>query len=235
MLVMILTRNCLELTQRCIASVKAQDIPTEIHVFDNGSTDGSVEWCADNADSVYLAMKNQGVSRGWNTLLHSVFRYSRATHALVINNDVILPPYFYRELLAYDLPFVTGASVDSMEALENRGPSAQAYPGPDFSGFLIRRDCWDHVGQFDEGFVHYCGDCDYHIRASWSGVELLNSGVPFYHERSSTLKNANEEDRQSIQLRAEADRAYFYKKYGCYPWEPAYAELFTPHSTQSSR
>src|ERR1700679_2502638 len=116
-IVVILTRNCLELTKRCVESVKGQDVPTEIRIFDNGSTDGTVEWAADNVDTVYVAMRNRGVSDGWNTMLHQAFGHGGASHVLVLNNDVMLPPYFYRELLSFDLPFVSGASVDCVEAL----------------------------------------------------------------------------------------------------------------------
>ena len=100
--------------------------------------------------------------------------------------------------------------------------------GPDFSAFLIRRDCWEKVGPFDERFVHYCNDMDYHIRAHRAGVTLLNSNIKFYHERSSTLKNADPEDRERISMQADRDRATFRSMYGCFPWEPAYADLFSP-------
>jgi GT2 family glycosyltransferase len=220
---LILTRNCLDLTDRCVTSVCTQDTPASILFVDNGSTDGTFgkygSWAMD------AFSENKGVSFGWNHGLKKLFSLD-INHVLVLNNDVILPPYFYRELLAYNLPFVTGASVDCVEALQNKGPFSQAYPGPDFSAFLIRRDAWEKIGPFDENMVHYCGDCDYHVRATKAGVELLNSGVPFYHERSSTLKHASDEDREAIQIQAELDRAAFKAKYGCLPWEPAYADLF---------
>ncbi len=39
-------RNGLELTKRAIVSILAQDIPVQVHVVDNHSTDGTAEWLA---------------------------------------------------------------------------------------------------------------------------------------------------------------------------------------------
>jgi len=42
--VLILTHNCLDLTKRCVESIRAQDIDITLQVIDNGSTDGTEEW-----------------------------------------------------------------------------------------------------------------------------------------------------------------------------------------------
>ena len=62
--------------------------------------------------------------------------------------------------------------------------------------------------------VHYCSDLDYHIRAHRAGIRLLNSHVKFYHERSSTIRNANPFEREVIQRQADADRERFREKWG---------------------
>jgi GT2 family glycosyltransferase len=229
--VLILTRNCLELTKKCVASVMSQDVTVSITIFDNGSTDGTAEWAMDiaNRGDVWEANANLGVSMGWNLGLEALFK--SYDHVLVLNNDTEIPPYFYRELLNYELPFVTGASVS--ERNFGQPKFSQAYPGPDFSAFLIRKECWEKVGRFDERFKHYVGDCAYHVEATRSGIQLLNSGIPFYHERSSTLKLASDEDRNEIQMQADRDRETFKRVYGCMPWEPAYAELFTSDQPQT--
>lgn len=232
--VLLLTRNCLELTKACVKSLEGQDIPTRIVILDNGSTDGTIGWLS-SPEYHHLwsgSHQNEGVSKGWNYGLKALFAEG-AEHVLVANNDTIFPPYFYRALLACEIPFVTGASVDSIEALQNVGPFGHPYPGPDFSAFLIRRECYEKIGPFDESMINYCGDCDYHVRGHRLGMQLLNSGVPFYHERSSTLKKASEIDRAAICLQAERDRAAFKAKYGCMPWEPAYAELFLESTTKT--
>jgi GT2 family glycosyltransferase len=225
--VLILTRNCLEMTKRCVESVRGQDIPTTVHIIDNGSTDGTPEWITANKcgfDTGYHFMRNEGVSVGWNFQLGLLFEGADAEHVLVLNNDTELPSYFYRKLLSYDLPFVTGISVD--EPKDHPDSWQQPAESPDFSAFLIRRDAWEKVGRFDERMKLYASDCDWCVRAYRAGIKPMNSGVPFRHERSSTLRHAPPADRAAIEKQADADRRVFKEKWGCFPWEPEYSKLF---------
>ena len=235
--VLILTHNCLELTKKCVASIQAQDIPTFIFIFDNGSTDGTQEWIEKNKIAGVGLNVNKGVSYGWNKTLSVMFDGfngdtnvfddgSTAEHILVVNNDTIIPPWFYSSLLSYDVPFVTGVSVDSTDAIREPEPRKELAPCPDFSAWLIRREAWDKVGPFNEEMVNYASDNDWHVRAHRAGIQLWNAGVPFYHERSSTLRNASPKERRIIELQADADRKVFRELYGCLPWEPGYADLF---------
>jgi GT2 family glycosyltransferase len=100
-------------------------------------------------------------------------------------------------------------------------------PCPDFSAFLITREMWQVVGPFDERMVHYASDNDYHVRACRAGRQLWNAGLHFYHERSSTLRQASAEERAQIEAQANADRAVFKGLYGCNPWDPEYSALIT--------
>ena len=98
--------------------------------------------------------------------------------------------------------------------------------GPDFSAFLIRRECWEEVGPFEEQMVLYCQDCDYDIRARRLGIPLWKSNMPFYHVNSQTLKRPAPADAAEIQARANDDREVFRQKYGCLPGTREYGELF---------
>jgi GT2 family glycosyltransferase len=208
--VLILAHNCLELTKRCIESVRRQDIPVVVSVIDNGSTDGT--FLEIGADILLRYASNEGVSRGWNRGLNFLFK--SADHVLVLNNDVVIPSWFYRELLAYDAPFVTGFSVNSMEVLKQGPARIPLVGGPDFSAFLIRRDAWEKIGPFEEKMKFYAQDCDYHIRAAREGIPLLTAHFPFYHERSSTLRLASPKEAEEIHAQANADREAFHKKWG---------------------
>ena len=90
--VLILTHNNLELTKRCVESVLKQDIPTEVLIYDNGSTDGTVEWLpeewvrSDKRVTYSLLGSNRGVSAAWNlslihiyTFPHRCYKSSRTT------------------------------------------------------------------------------------------------------------------------------------------------------------
>lgn len=224
--VVLLTRNNLELTKRCVESVLAQDVPTDLCVFDNASSDETVQWSRSVTKRVQAMPSNVGVSVGWNFFLRHVFDCLDARHVLVLNNDVALPIWFLRRLLSLDLPFVTGVSVGNMEEIAEEPPVKELMPCPDFSGFLIRRDAWQTIGPFDEALNSYCGDLDYHIRAHRKGIRLLNAGIPFFHERSSTINNASPKDKRVLQLQADADRQTFFEKWGVAACSPEYDAMF---------
>ena len=234
--VLILTHNCLELTKRCIESIRAQDTSdVKIFVLDNGSTDGTIDWIYSQKDIyTFLRLENDGVSAGWNRLLGILFHCKPhglhkagwcAEHVLVVNNDTILAPWTYRKMLEYDAPFVTGVSYTDLDAVmssENMGSGPT--PGPDFSCFLIRRDCWENVGPFDENMVHYCSDVDYDIRARKAGIMLQNSHIKFYHERSSTIRLSP--DCAAIHEQSAKDHEAFRAKYGVLPGQPGYERIW---------
>jgi GT2 family glycosyltransferase len=214
--VLIVTHNCLEMTKRCVESVDRQSVRSELCIIDNGSIDGTKGWLFHQSSTIQGVMHsdNAGVSAGWNIGLIYFLDRLKYSHVLVINNDVVLPPWFYSELLSYEMPFVTGVSVDNMDTIRELPPRVPLVSHPDFSAFLIRRDAWEKIGPFDEGMKFYAQDCDYHVRACKAGVPLLAANLPFYHERSSTLRLASPEEQAEIQTQASADREYFHKKWG---------------------
>ena len=225
--VLVLTHNGLEMNKRCIQSVLYQDIPTWIYLVDNDSHDNSYEWAKTVEDVVPVQFVPQiGVSGGWNHGLKTLFECEGAEHVLVINSDVVLPRWFFSSLLSYDGPFISGVSVGTMEEIANPEPRKELAPCPDFSAFLLTRECWHKVGPFDESMFLYASDLDFHIRAHRSGVRLMNSGVAFYHERSSTINNASSRERWEIQMQADADRMRLHEKWGCHAWDASYAAMF---------
>jgi GT2 family glycosyltransferase len=226
--VLMLTHNAKAMTERALISIMGQDVrDPHLLIIDNGSSDGTREWVREMAGFSYSRyLENRGVSFGWNEGLAMFFEEFDANHVLVVNNDVVLPPWFYSELLSYDLPFVSGNSVDKMSQIETKPERGPLVPHPDFSAFLIRREAWEKVGPFDENMKHYASDNDWHVRAHRAGVKLWKANLPFYHERSSTLRLASPEERAEIEEQANKDRAVFQSKYGCIPWGPGYDELF---------
>ncbi len=229
--VLILTHNTMQLTACCVASILAQDCgDIVIDFIDNGSTDGTYPWAKTNIPLPRMLLQftpQIGVSAGWNVGLGEIFEAQEESHALVVNSDTVLPPWFYSTLLSYDGCFVTGVSVGSMGEIAAPPPRKELVGHPDLSAFLIRKDCWEEVGRFDETMVHYCQDLDYHIRAWRKGLYLMNAGVPFYHERSSTLKNAAHKDKRMIELQADADRERFFEKWGVRACSQQYDDMFS--------
>lgn len=223
---LILTRNNLKLTMRTVESIRKQNIPVAVHIIDNGSSDGTVEWAQENGYLMHAFDDNAGVSAGWNRGLSCLFSEPRTSRVFVINNDVVLPPFFMRELLSYDEPFVTGIAVDDIEIIKELGARQPLQPHPDFSAFMIRRDAWEKLGVFDDRMKLYCSDCEYHIRGHRAGVGMWKANIPYLHERSSTMANATPEDRVKLHQQANEDRRMFRELFGCLPGEPAYSSLF---------
>ena len=221
--VLILAHNNLTLTRRTVASVRQQDIPgISIFVVDNDSTDGTREWLIEEKIPFARFSPQLGVSAGWNYGLDQWFSQG-AEHVFVFNNDIRIAPWFCRSLHMYRWSFVSGAP---SEQWEDEPEPTEPTNNPCFSAFLIRRSCWYQVGKFDEDMKHYASDCSYHVRAHRMGIPLINSNLPFYHETSSTLRNAPAEEREAIEKQADADREVFRAKYGTIPGEPGYADLF---------
>lgn len=241
--VLILSYNNLEALKKCVESVRAQDVPDlYLRILDNASTDGTIEWLNGLWDSGYKDKwswfsfgRNIGVSCGWNHGLNEFFNRSAtqdgfpADHCLVLNQDTILPPYFYRELLSANAPFVTGCPVGEQQDLDAFDVKPEhLHSSPCFSAFLIRRDCWEVVEPFDETMFSWASDCDYHVRAHLLGIKLQMSEVPFAHRAGTTIRTASPEMRKWFGERANKDRAVFREKYGCEPGTPEYGALFAP-------
>src|SRR5580704_8066966 len=128
-----LAHNCLSMTRRCVQSVFQQDIPgVEPFIIDNDSTDGTREWLISERIPHARFSPQLGVSAGWNFGLDWFFRQPEVEQVLVIGNDTYLPSNFYREMMSYSAPFITG--IADYEAKDT-------IPGvigecPDFSAFL---------------------------------------------------------------------------------------------------
>ncbi|MGI8873657.1 MAG: glycosyltransferase [Egibacteraceae bacterium] len=86
--VIVLAWNQLELTQRCIESIRrCTDLPYELIAVDNGSTDDTASYLAAAADVAILNPDNRGFSAGFNQGL------ARASGEYVcfLNNDTKVP------------------------------------------------------------------------------------------------------------------------------------------------
>ena len=224
--VLILTHNNLDLTKKCVDSIIKQDTDCWVHAIDNDSSDGSYEWLKGSTLGALQFSPQIGVSAGWNVGLNNLFNNEGAEHVLVLNNDTILPTFFYRELLAYNLPFVSGRETTTLSDLDLPFEQGEYGGGPQFSCFLIRKDAWEKIGPFDETMWGWCSDCDYHIRAHRLGIRLLCSPVRYYHERSSTIETALPKEKRQLQMQADADRLMFAQKYGFRVFDPQYTAMF---------
>ncbi len=233
--VVVVTRNNRHLTAAAVRSILAQDVPVSLLLVDNASTDNTARWAAARGFTSILYPHQVALAQCWNDALRALWKAGR-DRAIVCNNDIELRSDTARVLNAHGGDFVTGVSVDSREEMgrpmeagmfTERNIARTERPHPDMSCFLIRKSVTDRVGWFDESYYPaYCEDMDYHVRMHRAGIRAVSISVPFLHQRSSTLKQADAAERSRIQRGAERNRAKFKQKYGCSPDSPEYAALF---------
>ncbi len=207
-----------EMTRKCVDSALAQDVDDiEVLVVGNGCVDNTMQmvqarYWNDKRVRVIAHASMKSLNYVWNDAIESAFVEGLA-YVLVINNDIVMRPDTFKLLRDDGGLFVTGVSVGRMEEIASVAPESRS-PHPCFSCFLVRRECWDLVGGFDEAFWAYASDADYHLRMDRAGVDAYALNVPFYHETSSTLRLVDNDTRDRLQRKADEDRAYFKKKYG---------------------
>lgn len=227
---LVLTHNNLDLTKECVESLRGQDIPVSVLIFDNGSTDGTPEWALNEGMIFFASPINVGFSRGMNLGLNAAFR-SGADYVLCPGSDTVMPPSYYRTLLELDLPVVSGVQdIEGhrvrKEDLERPFPVQPIRPNPDFSCLLWRKEAWERLGGFDASMVNYASDCDMHLRAHRLGLKMYHAQVPFFHYGSSTLRNAPAKERKELEMQADADRLAFAEKWEFTVGSPEYNAAF---------
>ena len=210
--------NQLALTRDAIASCLAQDIAGGVRVLcviDRGDA-GVTQWLrAQGKAAQVVEAPGCGVSKAWNLALEHVFDTLGGEHALVVNSDVRLRPDTYRRLVDDGGLFVTCVGTSSGAKFPGEEPNPdRVRPHPDFSCFLIRRECWQGVGIFDPNMRIYCSDGDYHLRLNHAGIRAYCLDLPFWHYASGSLKQTDPDDRERILKIAGQDREVFRQKWG---------------------
>jgi GT2 family glycosyltransferase len=231
--VVIVSHNNLDLLRAAITSVERQDVPVSLMVVDNESA-GDVRAFLHSKPGVVSVFFNpqHSIAKAWNTALQYLFTDREAERVLVLNSDVVLRGDTYRWLETERAPFVTGVGVHTPEQVgEPRSPNPQlTRPHPDFSCFMISRDCYEYVGPFDECFrPAWFEDNSYHVRMHRAGIQAYSIDLPFLHVGggAQTLKRAGIEESLALSAAFEGNRQQFIAMYGCDPADmKEYEKLF---------
>ena len=228
-MIVMVCRNNLKLSKKCLETLLAQTVQSAVLVVDNASTDGTTRYMASQqalGQPIYRMTYStvESVSRCWNLALDWAWLRG-LTEVMVVNNDTELLPETYELLLRYRPWYgvVTGISVNREPKLPETFPPS---PHPDYSCFMIAREAHRKV-RFDEKYEGaYFEDGDHHIRLHRAGIEAISIPVEFRHHRSSTLRGAGPEEQSRINLHYELNQQRFHRQYGCLPGTKAYDRLF---------
>lgn len=236
--IVIPTYNGLHLLSPCIESIrKHTPDPYEIIVVDNGSNDGTAEYCVRERLTFISLPSNEGFPAACNRGLS----IASGEQLMLLNNDCLVGPGWLSNLLAAlhsaeDVgivgPVTNYASGKQQVECSYSGPEefykfAAAYNLPDSAKwqesmrivglcFLMKRSTFEVVGQLDERFSpgHYEDD-DYCYRARAHGYRLLICGDAFiHHEGSASFKADHPEGWTDIISRG---RQLFIEKWGVDP------------------
>jgi hypothetical protein len=109
-----------------------------------------------------------------------------------------------------------------VSAAEERETSLFLFPfeaGAMFCVFLIKHECWQRVGRFDESFwPGYFEDDDYHRRMKLIGIEEFQvPDTDYYHHVSATLKTLSPTERGVQSTQFVRNREYYIHKWGGLP------------------
>jgi GT2 family glycosyltransferase len=199
--VVIPTFNRADLVLECLASLERQQVPMEIIVVDDGSTDGTGEQITAAHPRVRVPRleRNSGFAIATNTGI----RAARAEWVLLLNNDVTLAEDCIARMLAAaarehaDMVAPLILWRDSPEQIYSRGDRVRRNGRPGAIGFreslragisseepfgvsaacgLYHRRVFDTVGLLAEDFVAYFEDADLCFRARLAGLRAAVAG-----------------------------------------------------------
>lgn len=216
--------NLLSYTKECLSHIEAHtDLPYEIIIIDNGSTDGTKEYLKNVPARVITNSENRGVYVAWNQGIAA----SKGEYICIMNNDILVTPGWAPALLrfsqkeprrvigpamregALDYPLIEFAKTFTA-ACRN---ASRRFELCNFSLVLFRRSFFDEVGIFDEQFFITRGDDDMVLRLKSKGIEEAVTGGAFVHHYSEKTQEDITRSANLLDIRKKDD-ALFQKKWG---------------------
>jgi len=238
--IIIPTYNGLHLLIPCVEAIRRfTEVPYEIIIMDNGSSDGTAEYGLREGLIVVVMPDNAGFPAACNRGLS----IASGDQLLLLNNDVIVSPRWLSNMLtalysSEDVGMVGpvtnycsgGQQVDiHWNGLTEYYELAEQYnhTSPEkwqevqrLVGMclLFKRKLFTKIGLLDERFSpgHYEDD-DYCYRARRQGYRLLISGDTLvYHAGSASFRQRHPDGWDFL---IERNRALFIEKWGIDPWQ----------------
>lgn len=232
--------NCESYVTALVKSINTM-YPYHLVLISNGSKTHPAEAFSgiklpDSTDLRYHKV-NTGCAAAWNEGLHELFTDGGISAVAVLNNDTLLHPQAldlmlaelenpkYAMVTATDMAKKCAMPTDifSLPLPERRYVSDE----PEFSCFMLSRQGYDAVGDFDQKFFPaYFEDNDYHYRATLAGLRCVKlNAAMYYHYGSVTIKK-NDDVAETVNSYFLQNEAYFTEKWGGKPGHETYHTPF---------
>lgn len=184
-----------DLLQACIRSALAGQVkPDHVWILDNGrhrqgGSSGYSTKFDDHEEHWFTPDHNLGVAASWNWFIRQT-----TGDRIIANDDVLFAPDSIGRMANAEGPFVTALA-----------------PTNAFSCFLIRDECVDKVGWFDEAIspgYAYFEDVDYAWRMEAAGVKMTEIDAGVKHMGSASLVPDDEHNRRFMIAQENFERKW---------------------------
>ena len=213
--VVVVSWNGLDLLRPCVDALRAQTLPHELVIVDNGSSDGTAAWVhAAVPEARFISLPhNLGFAGGNNAGL----RAATGDTLVLINNDTVPPPHFLAEITepletwrsagavagvltfahrpdlvasAGIVPARDGVHRDArmLDPVATLPREPQEIFGASGGAMCLRRSALEDVGLFEARFFNYLEDADLAWRLrlrGWSAVLAPQALVPHVYSATS--------------------------------------------------
>ena len=221
--------NCLPFTQAMLASLRGTLPPGfdgEIILVDDGSTDGTRAWIANLPEPCRVVLNESNL--GFAGACNRGAAAARGEILFFLNNALVLLPGWLEPMLAaftrftgaglvgnVQLNLATGAVDHTGIYFNHKGKPAHATESslgeklrgcrltPALTGacFALRRELWNSLGGFDEGYRNGCEDIALALRALAMGRRnyvMLRSVVRHHISQSPGRKQRDEQNTRRL-------------------------------------
>lgn len=193
----VVTYNRSQLLKRNIASLR-KNSPHAIIVVNNGSTDDTREWLAEQTDLIVITQANVGGSGGFYTGIQQAMERG-ADWIWCMDDDVFPRPDCLSNLLDHTASEEVGILAprrlmegniftNDFQAVNLTNPFSSMYKkklkkqvinkpveilGTAFEGLFIRKEAVEKIGLPNKDLFIFCDDTDYCLRAVLAGYKIL--------------------------------------------------------------